>query len=207
MVSNLKSQSITCFFTPNSAHLWPNVLLLKAILNVSKIVFWFIFGCYLIKFSNGIIAYATCLKVAHTHFCNYRLIKKNILKHIQHIFLSLQRGVAYKYVSYKTACIFQHHSINYSDSNSFSLFFFLFYFTLKVTHQTIFLHPKRNKDWKIWRNTSSWCPENESLGCIFSNYLKKMLWWDWLWACSQFRAADVTLTRRAPILWSNKDRI
>ena len=34
MVSNLKSESITCFFTPNSAHLWPNVLLSKTILNV-----------------------------------------------------------------------------------------------------------------------------------------------------------------------------
>ena len=52
-------------------------------------------------------------------------------------------------------------------------FFFLFRFTLNATHQIkFFLHPKRNKDRKIWGNTSC-CPENKSLGCSFSKYFFK----------------------------------
>ena len=44
--------------------------------NVSKIVFWILFGCYVMKFINSVTTNATCLKVAHTRFCNYSLIKK-----------------------------------------------------------------------------------------------------------------------------------
>ena len=50
----------------------------------------------------------------------------------------------------------------------------LYFFSFFVLHWSnkIFLHPKRNKDRKIWGNNSC-CPENKSLGCIFSKYFFK----------------------------------
>ena len=90
------------------------------------------------KFSNGVTTYTTSLNVAHTRFCNYCLIKKHS-KAYSTCFLEALTWLFYKYISYKRACIFQHRSVNYSGSNSFSLFFFfLFRFTLNATHQIKF---------------------------------------------------------------------
>ena len=75
-------------------------LLLKTILNVSKIVFSFLFnvGCYVMKFINSVTTDTSCLKVAHTRFCNYFLIKK-YSKTCATYFLSFLIAVAYKPVN------------------------------------------------------------------------------------------------------------
>ena len=62
-----------------------------------KIVFWFLFGCYVIKFTKSVTTDATCLKVVHTRFCNYFLIKKHS-KTYPTYFVSFLIGVAYKQV-------------------------------------------------------------------------------------------------------------
>ena len=84
-------------------------LLSKTILNVSKIVFSFLFGCYVMKFINSVTTDASCLKVAHTHFCNYFLIKK-YSKTCATYFLSFLIAVAYKPVNMSTPdqMLFQH---------------------------------------------------------------------------------------------------
>ena len=66
--------------------------------NVSKIVFWFLFGCYVMKFINSVTTNATCLKVAHTRFCNYSLIKKYSKTYATY-FLSFLIAAAYKSVN------------------------------------------------------------------------------------------------------------
>ena len=63
-----------------------------------KIVFWFLFGCYVIKFTKSVTTDATCLKVVHTRFCNYFLIKK-YSKTYPTYFVSFLIGVAYKHVN------------------------------------------------------------------------------------------------------------
>ena len=66
--------------------------------NVSKIVFWFLFGCYVMKFINSATTNATCLKVAHTRFCSYSLIKKYFKTYATY-FLSFLIAAAYKPVN------------------------------------------------------------------------------------------------------------
>ena len=70
-------------------------LLWETILNVSKVVFWFLFGCYIMKFTNSVTTDATCLKVTHTRFCNYFLIRKYSKTYATY-FLSYWIGFAYK---------------------------------------------------------------------------------------------------------------
>ena len=76
-------------------------LLSKTILNVSKIVFWFLFGCYVMKFTNSVTTDATCLKVSHIRFRNYFLIKKYSKTYATYS-LSFLIGVAYKPVNIST---------------------------------------------------------------------------------------------------------
>ena len=95
ILSNFKVQSITCFDATNSAHCLPNVFTLK---NKCFKNSFLVFILFLLVFINSVTTNAACLKVAHTRFCNYSLIKKYSKTYATY-FLSFLIAAAYKSVN------------------------------------------------------------------------------------------------------------
>ena len=128
------------------------------------------------KFSSGLTADNTCLNVANTCFCNYYLIEKHTKTYAAHFFnvallisiLLINKSVFSLYGS----TIYP--SINYPNSNSFSLTLFPFLFYTKKWLPKIYLSGfKKKQRAKLWGDEPPWYPKNKFGSCIFKKSFKK----------------------------------
>ena len=123
-----------------------------------------------LKFTNGLTAETTCLNVANTCFCNYYLIEKHSKTYAAHFF-NVALLISILLINKSVFSLYRltvYRSINYLNSNSFSLTLFPFLFYRKKWLPKIhFPGFKKKQRAKIWGNASPWCPKNKFGVCIF----------------------------------------